>query len=243
MTVKNQLKKQAKFLTYVLGFRPDEFGLVTDKDGYVKVKELLKAIHEEEGWRSFRQASINEMMISLPNPPFEIRENRIRAKERERIPKRMAVENYPKILFTCIRQKAVFSVLDKGIHPMGRNHVILSAHRKMALRIGRRIDASPTLLTVHVQSAMQEGTLFLQAGKDLFLARSIPLGCFTSPPLPKEPRLSAPQEPAKPKERDRTPGSFFPDVAETKAPHQKTRKQRREKDIEWKKSRKQKRRR
>ena len=61
----NDLKKQARFLKYILGLRPDEFGLVPDRDGYVKIKDLLKAVHEEAGWRSFRQANINEMMLSL----------------------------------------------------------------------------------------------------------------------------------------------------------------------------------
>jgi len=242
----NELKKKAKFLKYVLGLKPDEFGLVPDKEGYVKIKDLLKAVHEEEGWRSFRQANINEIMISLPNPPLEISENRIRAKDGQQLPKRVSPENPPKLLFTCIRPKALYVILEKGILPMGRSHVVLSSDENMAKRIGRRIDATPALLTVNVDNAIQQGTLFHQAGETLFLARSIPLGCFTAPPLPKEPRLPRSKEPTQPKERDRTPGSFFPDMTEpieTVEPKKMTRKQRREKDIDWKKSRKHKRRR
>ena len=242
----NDLKKQAKFLKYILGLRPDEFGLVPDKEGYVKIKDLLKAVHEEEGWRSFRQANINEMMVSLPDPPLEISENRIRAKDTQQIPKRVSPKNLPKLLFTCLRPKALYAIVEKGILPMGRNHVILSSDKNMAKRIGNRIDASPALLTVSVENAIQQGTLFLQAGESLFLARSIPVGCFTAPPLPKESRLTKPKEHAKPKERDRFPGSFFPDMTEqieTVEPKKMTRKQRREKDIDWKKSRKQTRRR
>jgi len=242
----NELKKKAGFLKYVLGLRPDEFGLVLDKEGYVKIKDLLKAVHEEDGWRSFRQANINEMMVSLPDPPLEICENRIRAKAGQQIPKRVSPENLPKLLFTCIRPKALHAILEKGILPMGRNHVILASDKNMAKRIGGRLDAAPALLTVSVENAIQQGTLFLQAGENLFLARSIPVGCFTAPPLQKAPRLSEPKEPAKPRERDRTPGSFFPDMTEQVdviEPKKMTRKQRREKDIDWKKSRKETRRR
>jgi len=242
----NDLKKKAKFLKYVLGLRPDEFGLVLDKEGYVKIKDLLKAVHEEDGWQSFRQANINEIMISLPNPPLEVSENRIRARDRQQLPKRVSPENLPKLLFTCVRPNALYAVLEKGILPMGRNHVVLSSNKNMAKRIGRRIHASSVLLTINVENANQQGTLFLQAGETLFLARSIPVGCFTSPPLPKEPRVFKPKEPAKPKERDRTPGSFFPDMieeVESIEPKKMTRKQRREKDIDWKKSRKHNRRR
>lgn len=242
----NDLKKKAKFLKYILGLKPDEFGLVLDKEGYVKIKDLLKAVHEEDGWRSFRQANINEIMISLTNPPLEVNENRIRARDRQKLPKRVPPKNLPKVLFTCVRPNALFAVLEKGILPMGRRHVVLSSNKDMAKRMGRRIHASPALLTVHVENANQQGTLFLQAGENLFLARSIPVGCFTTPPLPKEPRVVKPKEPAKPKERDKTPGSFFPDMTEeveSIEPKKMTRKQRREKDIEWKKSRKQTRRR
>ena len=242
----NDLKKQAKFLTYIMGVQPDEFGLVPDKDGFIKIKDLLKAIHEEDGWRAFRQSQINEIMISLPKSPFEISENTIRARNRESLPMRIPPDNPPRLLYTCIRQKALYAVVERGISPMGRDHVILSSDKDMAIRIGRRFDASPALLTVNVQNAMQAGILFLQTGKKLFLARSIPVGCFTSPPLPKEPRRIQSQEPAKSKKRDQTPGSFFPDLSKQVTGidlKKQTRKQRREKDIAWKKSRKERRRR
>ncbi len=242
----NILKKQAKFLTYILGVQPDEFGLVPDKEGFVKIKDLLKAIHEEDGWRAFRQSHINEILISLPKTPLEISENSIRAKNQENLPLRLPPDNPPKLLYTCIRQKALFAVVEKGIFPMGRGHVILSLDKNMALRIGRRYDASPALLTVNVDNAIQANVLFLQAGKLLFLARNIPVGCFTSPPLPKESKETQTKAPIKSKERDRTPGSFFPDISDRMTsldPKKQTRKQRREKDIDWKKSRKHKRRR
>ncbi len=242
----NNLKKQARFLIYILGLRPDEFGLVPDREGYVKIKELLKAVHEEDGWRSFRLANINEMLVSLPDPPFEINESRIRAKNTLQITKRVSPINQPKLLFTCVRPKALYTILEKGILPMGRKHVILSPDKNMAVRIGKRIHASPALLTVNVENAIQQGTLFLQAGETLFLARNIPPGCFKAPSLPKEPRLAKSKEPLKSKKRDKTPGSFFPDLIEPVKPvepKKMTRKQRREKDLEWKKSRKKMRRR
>ena len=242
----NNLKKQARFLIYILGLRPDEFGLVPDREGYVKIKELLKAVHEEDGWRSFRLANINEMLVSLPYPPLEVRENCIRAKDTLQIPKRVSPENLPKLLFTCVRPKALYTIIEKGILPMGRKHVILSSDKSMAKRIGNRIHASPAFLTVNVENAIQQGPLFLQAGENLFLARSIPPGCFKAPSLPKEPRVIKSKGPAKTKERDKIPGSFYPDLAEqakTVEPKKLTRKQRSEKDLDWKKSRKKMRRR
>ena len=185
MKPKAHVRKLAKFLAYLLERRPDEFGLVPDADGYIKIKELLKAIHEEEGWRHIRQANIQEVLYSLPSPPFEIKETLIRAIKRDRIPLLKPCSHPPKLLYTCIRTKAHLVVDEKGIMPTKYPRVLLSSESDMALRIGRRIDASPVLLTVQIEKAKQNGVSFDQAGETLFLADAIPPDCFTGPPLPK----------------------------------------------------------
>jgi len=70
-------------LDYILARRPDEFGLVTDKEGFIKVKDLLKALSEEEGLSYVRRAHLDEILITLPDPSFEIVGNTIRAKVTE----------------------------------------------------------------------------------------------------------------------------------------------------------------
>jgi len=123
----------AKFLDYVLGRRPDEFGLVPDPDGYVKIKELLKALGEEEGWGHVRRAGIDEVLISVPDPPIEVDDNRIRAADRSRLPVRKAAETFPKLLYTCVRKKAHPVVVDRGVSPMGeREHVVLTTEPELA---------------------------------------------------------------------------------------------------------------
>jgi len=117
----------AKFLTYVLARRPDEFGLVPDQDGFVKIKELLKAVNEEQDWKYVRHSHINEILITLPSPFFEIQANLIRAVSREQLSLPAPAENLPKLLYTCVRRKAYPAVTEKGIHPMGHRYVILSS--------------------------------------------------------------------------------------------------------------------
>ena len=51
MGIKKKHKQIAGFLSYVLGRRPDEFGLVLDEDGFITIKEFLKAVNEEDGCR------------------------------------------------------------------------------------------------------------------------------------------------------------------------------------------------
>lgn len=216
MGQKRSPEQLAKFLSYVLERRPDEFGLIPDEDGYVKIKDLLKAVCEEDGWRYVRRGSIDELLITLPNPPIEIKDKHIRAKNREKLPKQTLARELPKLLYTCVRRKAHGFVMEKGISPAGYPHVILSSDSKMAQRMGKRMDQEPVMLTVQVQNSVKQGVVYYEAGETIFLAESVPAGCFTGPPLPKQ-KLEQKKEdgPEKPQPQ-KFPGSFFPDLSEEK---------------------------
>ena len=176
----------AKLLAYILGRRPDEIGLVTDTNGFVKIKDLIKALTEEEGWKYVRRSHINEILYSLTDPPFEISDKQIRAKCRDQLSLPKPVQDLPKLLFTCIRKRAYRSVLDKGIFPAGYHQVVLSSNRELAVRIGKRTDHDPVVLTIQVQKSIAKGVTFYQTGESLYLAEFIPTSCFSGPPLPKE---------------------------------------------------------
>ncbi len=211
-------KQLAKFLNYVLSRRPDEFGLVTDKEGFVKIKELIKATIEEEGLKYVRRSHINEIMITLPNHGLEVAENLIRAINREHLPKQSFALDPPKLLYTCVREKAYPYVLDKGIMPTGFSKVILSSNRDLAQRMGRRSDTAAVLLTVQVNQSEVKGVVFFTAGESLFLADYIPPDCFSGPPLPKD--LPDTRQADKPqKEPAKMPaGSFFLDLNKKEHP-------------------------
>jgi putative RNA 2'-phosphotransferase len=179
-------KQLAKFLNYVLGRRPDEFGLVTDKEGFVKIKDLIKATSEEEGLKYVRRAHINEIMLTLPNHGLEVADPLIRAQNRENLPKQSFALDPPKLLYTCIRKKAYPHVLNKGIRPTGLSKVILSSNSDLAERMGQRSDHDAVLLTVQVSQSEDNGVVFFQAGESIFMAKYIPPDCFSGPPLPKE---------------------------------------------------------
>ncbi len=202
-------QRLAKFLSYILERRPDEFGLILDPDGYVKIKDLIKAVCEEDGLRYVRMAAIDEILVTVPNPPIEINGSHIRAKNREGLPKQTIAENPPKLLYTCVRRKAHAFVLEKGILPQGYPKVILSSDRELAERIGKRTDPSPLLLTVQVQKSMNERVLFYQAGEKLYLAEAIPAGCFTAPPLSKQKAETKKQKAPEEQKTQKFPGEFF----------------------------------
>jgi putative RNA 2'-phosphotransferase len=216
------IQKFAKFLDYLLGRRPDEFGLVPDAEGFVKIKELLKALHEEKNWRHIRHSHLNEVVLTLPRPPIEVVDNRIRASRREAPKIGNAPKAPPKLLYTCIRAKAYPRALQSGVYPSHHARVVLSSDPEMAMRIGRRSDAAPVLLVVQVRQALQNGSVFKPAGESIYVTDFLPPRVFTGPPLPKE--KVPPAKDAKREAGNRPPaGSFFLEVDPARPPKSITR--------------------
>ena len=202
----------SRFLIYILAHRPDEFGLVPDSIGFITMKELLRAIHEEPGWGYVREGHIREVLIGKDRALFAWEEERIRAVEKSwHLDLQTPSENSPKILFVAIRRKAHVHVMEKGL--FSDRPLVLSTDRDMALRIGRRRDQKPILLEVMTGPAQQQGVSFHAFG-DLYLAKEIPAEFISGPPVPEEIR-----EPKTPKKEKTVPqpsilsgGSFVLDV-------------------------------
>ena len=240
-----QIEQFAKFSAYVLGRHPDEFGLVPDENGYIKIKEFIQAITETDGWRHVRISHINDIMLILNNPPIEVDEKRIRAKDRSRLNLYTVCMNPPKVLYVCIKHKAYLSVRDKGIHPTANASIICCKDQKMAERIGHRRDNQPILLTVHVRRMLDQGLPFLHAGDMLYLTEFIPTDCFTGPPLPKE--IPSIKKSAKKKDAIETykkqsqAGTFSLSMdkpTEDKPSEKKFKGRKKEKDLSWKNNKK-----
>lgn len=227
----------AKLIAYMLGRHPDEFGLVTDPEGFVKIKDLLKVMHEEEGWKYVRRQDLNEILVSLTPPPIEIKANSIRATQQEFLPGKTLAQHPPKILYTCVRRRAYPAIVGTGALASAGAPLVLSADQALAEKIGRRIDHTPVLLTVRAQKAQGRGAVFYRFGELIYLTRSIPADCFSGPPLPKqkpEPVSKKPVEKAAP----RHPGSYMVELDEDKMTRKHPDRRRRSKKISWKSKRK-----
>jgi putative RNA 2'-phosphotransferase len=241
MKHRQQVDKLGKFLGYVLGRQPDEFGLVPDAEGYIKTKDLLKALAEEDGWRHVRMNHLRELSYSVGPSQIELAGNLIRAADRSNLFSPEIPEDYPKLLYYPIRRRAYPVVLEKGIlpNPAG-NRITLAVGRTFAERLGRRIDQDPIILVVHSATALSHGATFWRFGKQLFLSDRLPLGSFSGPPLPKQQPEPQKKEtkPALP-----TPGSYLPDLWNQPPPGSRPKKPSRQRKNEWKRERKRKNRR
>ena len=229
-------KQLEKLMSYILGRRPDEFGLVLNDHGFVLVKDLLKAISEEPSWGYVRKSHINEVLMTSGEKSFVLEDDKIRTAcsddglgpEEEIVP--------PKLLFHCVRRRAYPVVCQQGIIPLGHPRVYLATTKELAQRMGKRRDPAPVLLTVQAKRAFEGGVRFAKQGKLIYITDNVPVGYFTGPPLPKEKK----QEVSKSKKpvaiTEDLPGSFTFQVERSRAlQQQQLRRKGLKKEITWKK--------
>jgi putative RNA 2'-phosphotransferase len=220
---KQQLKQQrlslSRMLAYVLGHRPDEFGLLPDESGYVRLKDLLTALKEEEGWSFVRESHIQDLLRESADTRFELKENMIRV-----APEHTALvlgpyrtDTPPALLYHAVRNRAYAHAYEHGLVPAGGPWVSLYMTPEAALRVARRRDPEPILLMIQAARAHQKGVTFFRPFELVYLAAEISPAFFFNPPQPKERPEREKKKPSPPSESP-TPGSFFLDFGQAAVP-------------------------
>jgi len=205
---KRKVANLSRLMSYILGNRPDEFGLVPDKEGYITTKEFLKAINEEPNMAYVRESHVREVLLDERDGTFEIDGKKMRSTKRNFCPvnKGRDLASLPKILFKGVRRKAYPYILKSGLLPGSKEHVVMTKDRDLAVRIARRLDQEPIIIEIRAGTAIENGITFYPFGDSLYLADMVPVQFISGPPLPKE--LPSKEEPLK-KEREIAPGSFI----------------------------------
>ena len=207
-----ELKRLLKFLLYVLGERPDEFGLMPDDRGWVDFKDLFAALSQEDGLKGVRERDLQAASVASEKMEIEIDGARVRAAVRRFSPPSPEVDP-PKLLYLCVREKGYPVAVDEGIKPGRGPYLLLSPEKEKALLWGKRRGAE-VLLTVNTKMAGERGASFLRFGENLYLAAFITQGSFTGPSLQKMVEKKE-KKPEKKKPAPTEPplwGSFHPDL-------------------------------
>jgi putative RNA 2'-phosphotransferase len=232
---KHQLKELAKIIDYILLHRPDEFGLFPEDDGSLPIKDLLWALHEEPGWSYVRPSHLKELAYSGIPVNFSLHDAHLRPSSSS--PFVLAASTPPRFLFHGARRQAYPVILKHGLRPGARAHVALATTEEMALRIGRRRDEKPVLLTVHATRAHEAGSQFLRCGELLYLVNELAVNFLSGPPpdqveAPVKEAKKPPEAPGR--EIFETPGSFFLDPARVPDPGRVRPRSGGKKDVDWK---------
>jgi putative RNA 2'-phosphotransferase len=225
-----------KLMAFILGRRPDEFGLVLDEQGFVRIKDLIKAITEEQGWGYVRKSHIREVLMTSAEPYFVMDEDRIKAVDDDKLLSFGEETTPPKRLYQCVRRRAYPVVFKEGIRTSGKRQIFLTTTEDLARRMGKRRDSDPVMLTVQAEKAFKAGLRFFKQGELIYATDFIPPDCFVGPPLPREKKKEAPK---KGEERLETqgqlPGSVLFDPSRSEALYrQRTKGKQPRKEVGWK---------
>jgi len=246
--VSSQQRKQqrlslSRMLAYVLGHRPDEFGLLPDESGWVRLNDLLTALKEEEGWSFVRETHIQDLLREPLDTRFELDGSMIRvAPEHTTLhlgPFRQ--EEPPALLYHAVRGRVYTHVHAHGLVPGAGRLTPLYLTPEAALRVAKSRDPDPVLLTIQAGQAHQQGVTFCRPFELVFLADEIAPRFFFNPPQPKpRPEQDKRKKPAAPAEPP-TPGSFFIGLERAAAPDRPGRdrernRKGRSKEKDWKRA-------
>lgn len=206
-----ELETLARMLAYMLGRRPDEFGLVLEEGGWVAVKQLLQALHEEPGFGRVRREDLERLAALLAPPRLEVGGERVRSLDPAPPELRRDPEGpLPSSLYAAISPKVHPLVWEQGLKPLAGRELVLARKPDLARRLGKRRANDPVPVTVAAQAAARKGVSFQKYGEELYLvSAAIPREFLTLPGPPKE--AVPTQAPAKPKGPPR-PGTFILDL-------------------------------
>jgi putative RNA 2'-phosphotransferase len=233
-----------RMLVYALGTAPYEFGVVPDQGGWVPIKDLVKALHDEPDWRFVRESMVLEAATRLAPETLESDGRLVRARERRPLERDYAATP-PGHLYYGARRRAWSVIHEKGLTPSQGAALILSATPQEALKLGHRRDSEALLITVQARKAYERGVLFSLLGERLWLCDWLPADCLLGPsvqedqpqkkPAKPKPAASPPGFPSLPSPES-MPGSFLLNTDDAPKPYKR---KGIKKDIAWKKDRRQ----
>ena len=166
----------SKTVSHALRHEPWVYELELDEAGWVPVDELLRALHDLRRWRHVARDDVERMVAASDKRRYEIDGDRIRARYGHSVPGRivMVAAPPPEVLFHGTSPRAWESIRERGLVPMGRQYVHLSADVGTAGQVGRRKSDEPVILRVRAGDASRHGVHFWRGNDMTWLADAVP---------------------------------------------------------------------
>ena len=165
--------KLSKEISYALRHAPWEYELELDSEGFVHVKQLINAINESSNYeRPITIRDLEHIIEISDKKRHEIQGDKIRALYGHSIPMHISKDVIvpPDVLYHGTTHKALDSILNAGLKPMGRQYVHLSVDTDTAIQVGKRRDNDPVILVVDAHKAYADGISFYKGNDKVILA-------------------------------------------------------------------------
>ena len=165
----------SKTLSYVLRHRPQSAGLVLDEQGWVGVDQLLGGLHAQGTHLTPEQ--LEELVRSSDKQRFALSPDGLRIRANQGHTTKQVALTFqratpPAVLFhgtVALYLKAIFR---KGLLPMKRHHVHLSATVAAATEVGARRGA-PVVLRVNAADMVADRQPFWLTPNGVWLADKV----------------------------------------------------------------------
>ena len=167
----------SKEIAYALRHAPQQYGLELDCEGFVGVEELLSAINSEHKYdRTITEEDILHILKISDKQRFDVQNGYIRAYYGHTVPGQIQKEAAvpPSVLYHGTTHKAYELIKDQGLLPMSRQYVHLSADIDYAVRVGKRRDPEPVLLSIDTAAAANSGIVFYIGNDKVWLCDKVP---------------------------------------------------------------------
>jgi len=184
-----QRLRLSKLMSALLRHIPEEAGLSLGPGGWVPVRELARAIRERWRGREHYWWVTPEHVVAVakldPRGRFQLDEERglIRASYGHSVRVELGYrplpwEEVPPVLYHGTVRRSLPSIMRRGLLPMKRVAVHLSADLETALEVARRHGRDVVVLAVDTGCLRRHGVSVVRASPKIYLVEKVPPDCI-----------------------------------------------------------------
>ncbi len=173
-----EFTESSKFMSYILRHNPETFNLKLDKDGWLKIEDLVKA--SEQHTFNLTKEKINYIVNKCKKQRFQISEdqNSIRAVQghsNTEVDIQFSTNfELPDVVFHGTTVEFLPFIKEEGLKKMNRQYVHLSFEEKTAFKVGKR-HGEPVILKIDAKRMKAEGFNFYLSENNVILTDNVPV--------------------------------------------------------------------
>jgi putative RNA 2'-phosphotransferase len=163
----------------ILRHFPDKYGVTLDSEGWAKIDDLVRALRAA-GYPWVEKWHVRAIAELDPKGRYEVMGDKIRARYGHSVKVKVEPLSYeaPPTLFHGTIEENLPSIRAKGILPMRRLKVHLSASIEDAVETARRHGPRVVVLEIDVECVERSGYTVARASKTVYVADYIPPECI-----------------------------------------------------------------
>lgn len=173
-------RELSKFLSYVLRHAPEAIGITLDREGWIRVDELIAAMERDGRHRGVTAEMLQEVTDTDSKGRYALRDGRMRANQGHSIEVQAVdlkpVTPPPKLYHGTTRERWPQIQSSGGLKKIKRHHVHMTDQKATAVSVGsRHRGESVLLLSIDSPRMLADGHLFYRSENGVWLTDEVPL--------------------------------------------------------------------